>query len=93
MLKDLLKEALPLSQFELLCHVHISQPLAVLGVRWQAQQNKSQVLKRYCKVPELLVRLPSTSTQNLYSLVPPLWCWKGVLLRNVILHLTTRGKH
>lgn len=44
-LEDLLKETLPLSQFELLCHVHVGEPLAMLGVRWQAEQKK-QVLHR-----------------------------------------------
>lgn len=33
-LEDLLKEALPLSQFELLGHVHLGDPLAMLSVRW-----------------------------------------------------------
>lgn len=33
-LEDLLKEALPLSQFELLCHLCVGEPLAVLSVRW-----------------------------------------------------------
>lgn len=32
-LEDLLKEVLPLSQFELLRHLHVGEPLAVLGVR------------------------------------------------------------
>lgn len=32
-LEDLLEEALPLSQFELLRHLHVGEPLAVLGVR------------------------------------------------------------
>lgn len=38
MLEDLLEEALPLSQFELLCYVHIWKPVAALSLRWQLQQ-------------------------------------------------------
>lgn len=54
-LEDLLKEALPLSQFELLCHLHVGEPLAVLGVRWQTEQEKPGV-KWSSKAPELLIR-------------------------------------
>lgn len=37
-LEDLLEETLPLSQFELLCYVHIWEPVATLSLRWQTQQ-------------------------------------------------------
>lgn len=56
-LEDLLKEALPLSQFELLCHVHVGEPLAVLGVCWQTEQEKPG--DKWSSA-ELLIRLHST---------------------------------
>lgn len=59
MLEDLLKEALPFSQFELLCHLRVGEPLAVLSVRWQKEQEKPGV-KWSSRVPELLIRLHST---------------------------------
>lgn len=43
MLEDLLKETLPLSQFELLGDVHIWEPLAALSLRWQSQTEEPGV--------------------------------------------------
>lgn len=37
-LEDLLEEALPLPQFELLGHVHFWKPLAALTLRWRSTQ-------------------------------------------------------
>lgn len=55
-LEDLLKEALSLSQFDLLCHLHVGEPLAVLGIRWQTEQQKPGV-KCCSKAAELLIRV------------------------------------
>lgn len=43
MLEDLLKETLSLSQLELLCRVHIWEPLATLRLRWQSKQKNRKL--------------------------------------------------
>lgn len=54
MLEDLLEEALPLSQLELLCRVHIWEPLATLGLRWQSQQKDQELDSSSDKVSYLM---------------------------------------
>lgn len=43
-LEDLLEEALPVPQFELLGHVHVWKPLAALALRWRSPQEGARGL-------------------------------------------------
>lgn len=63
-LEDLLEETLSLSQLERLRCIHIWEPLASLGLRWQIQQ-KDRTLDIWSRSAKYHVRLISNQTEHM----------------------------